>query len=387
MKKKIAIIGANEYQARLIDKANELGLETHVFSWDKSEIGVSKAAKFYLTDVCNTEFISRKCKEIGVDGVSSVSSDLTNITVDFVRRYLNLKVNPKDTILNTTNKFIMRNKLRDNNCPIPLFLLVKNIDDISIHEKIKYPVIVKPLDRSGSRGISKVEQFSKLEHAIEYSKSVSFSDEILIEEFIDGREFSIESFSINYEHNILQITEKFTTGAPNFIEVAHLAPARIDQVIIDKIKNIITEALTALNIKDGCSHAELKINSVGDIKIIEIGSRMGGDFIGSDLVKYNTGVDFLKLEILNSMDEYIDEKHFIINQNRYVMSYFFFSNEDIEKFSKIKKIIKLEDFNINENSYKEITNSSERLGYAIFTFDKKIKSKIIKLLELENDTF
>ncbi|MBR2683318.1 MAG: ATP-grasp domain-containing protein, partial [Atopobiaceae bacterium] len=159
--------------------------------------------------------------------------------------------------------------------------------------KLHYPLIVKPSDRSGSRGITKIECPSELGPALEAAWDVSFAGTALIEEFLKGDEFSVECISWKGEHTILQVTRKFTTGAPGFIETGHIEPPLLSEEAIVHVKEVVSHALTTLGVWQGAAHAEVKMDADGRVGIVEIGSRMGGDFIGSDLVPLSTGIDFI----------------------------------------------------------------------------------------------
>lgn len=98
----------------------------------------------------------------------------------------------------------------------------------------------------------------------------------MIEEYVEGQEYSVEYISYKGKHTFLALTQKYTTGAPHFIETAHLEPAVVSKDILDRIKSIVERALDSLAIQNGASHSELKVDSKGNIKIIEIGGRMGG---------------------------------------------------------------------------------------------------------------
>ena len=160
---------------------------------------------------------------------------------------------------------------------------------------LDYPIIVKPTDRSGSRGICKLQDRKGLREAVEHAQEESFENQVLVEEYVTGTEYSVEYISYQGEHHFLAMTLKRTTGAPYFIETGHLEPAPVDEKILNNVKKVITHALNTLEIRNGASHSEIKISSDGTIKIIEIGARMGGDCIGSDLVYYSTGYDFVKI--------------------------------------------------------------------------------------------
>ena len=115
----------------------------------------------------------------------------------------------------------------------------------------------------------------------------------IIEEFVERREISVESISFEGKHYILQITDKVTTGAPFFVELEHHQPSSLSEDIQNKVRKIVNHALDSLHIQYGACHSESKITE-GGIFVIEIGARMGGDFIGSHLVQLSTGYNFFK---------------------------------------------------------------------------------------------
>ena len=107
----------------------------------------------------------------------------------------------------------------------------------------------------------------------------------MVEEFATGQEYSVECISYGGGHYFLAMTKKFTTGAPGFVETGHIEPAPIAEEMLERVKRVVFHALDTLEICNGASHTELKISSDGRIVLIEIGGRMGGDCIGSSLVR------------------------------------------------------------------------------------------------------
>lgn len=295
--KKIAIIGASELQNPLIEKAKEMGLETHVFAWECGDIGEKTADFFYPISITEKERILEKCREIEVDAVTTIASDLGNVVANFVARKLGLPANSEYCIVVSSNKYAMRKAFQENNVSVPLFFEMGESDSLDILEDINYPIIVKPTDRSGSRGITKLDSPEGLENVIKQSIDYSFENKAIVEEYIEGNEYSMECISFRGNHAMLAVTKKYTTGAPHFIETGHMEPSDLSESTIEKAKEEIFKALDALDIKIGASHSEFKVDKEGSVKIIEIGSRMGGDFIGSDLVRLSTGYDFVKMVI------------------------------------------------------------------------------------------
>lgn len=330
--KKLIIIGANNFQLPVILKAKEMNIETHVFAWEEGAVGKGVASKFYPISITEKEQILAEARKIEPDGIISIGSDLAMITVNYVANELGLTANSATCTEVTTNKFLMRQVLDVSDMPCPKFILSNSSEEI-LNCGLKFPMIVKPTDRSGSRGVTKVQTHDELESAIKRAKSESFNQEVIVEEFVVGQEFSVESVSWKGEHYVLQITEKETTGAPYFVEKAQHQPANISTELQQEVAEIVKASLSALGVQDGASHSEIFITSENKIFITEIGARMGGDYIGSNLVELSTGFDFLKAVIEIAMGNF-DPKSIRLDQNAYSGVYFIFP-----KPGKITQII------------------------------------------------
>ncbi len=358
--KKIAIIGASYLQEPLITKAKKMGLETHVFAWKANDIGEKIADYFYPISITEKEDILNKCREIGIDGICSIASDLAAVAVNYVANHMGLIGNSEECTLKSTNKRLMRKCFEENGDPSPKSICVESVLDLDDVD-MGFPVIVNPLDRSGSRGITKVTDKSNLDAAIELAKEQGFEKKALVEEYVSGDEYSVECISWRGEHTLLNITKKYTTGAPHFIETGHMEPAMLSEEIKIEVKNVIFHALNSLGIEYGASHSEIKIDN-GLIRIIEIGGRMGGDYIGSHLVELSTGFDFVKAVILTSLGQRPDLT--MHGKLRYAAVRFIFDKKDIEIYNDIKnnnpESIILED--IHEIFNENITDSSNRNG-------------------------
>lgn len=362
--KKLAIIGASYLQKPLIDKAKEMGIETHVFAWASNDVGEKSADYFYPISIVEKEEILKKCKEIVIDGICSIASDLAAITVNYVANEMGLIGNSMDCTNKSTNKFLMRKVFEENGNPSPKSILVSAIDDLD-GVNLKFPIIVKPIDRSGSRGITKLYSRDGLAEAIETAKEQGFEKKALVEEFVTGQEYSIESVSWNGEHHFLAMTHKYTTGAPHFIETGHFEPAQVSQEILEKVKETVFHALDSLEIKYGASHSEIKIAEDGTITIIEIGGRMGGDFIGSNLVELSTGIDFVRLVI----EIAIGKKPDIQPKSKVAVAgvRFIFEQRDVQVIERLREEHPeyIVDMEINQIGDQEVVDSSTRYGYCL----------------------
>ena len=365
--KKLAIIGASYLQEPLIEKAKARGIETHVFAWKADDVGEKSADYFYPISIVEKESILKKCTEIGIDGICSIASDLASITVNYVAEKLGLMGNSMDCVEVSTNKHSMRLCFEENGDPSPKSIIVKSADDIK-NVKLEYPVIVKPVDRSGSRGITKVEAEEDLQSAIERAKDQGFEKCALVEEFATGQEYSVEYISWEGKHTFLALTKKYTTGAPDFIETGHLEPAPVDEETLSRVQKVVEHALDGLGIKYGASHSELKIAKDGVIKIIEIGGRMGGDNIGSSLVELSTGYDFVDAVIDVALGMKPTAKK---SKCRNAGIRFIFTQEDINALENLKKEhpeLLVEEL-VQPITEKKVVDSGSRFGYFMFASD------------------
>lgn len=366
--KKIVIIGANDFQNPLILKAKEMGFETHVFAWKDGSIGERTADYFYPISIVEIDRILEKCREIRPQAVASIGSDLANITVSKVAAGLGLPANSAECIEISTNKYAMRRAFMENGIPTPAFYKVDRAEK-QLYE-MKLPIIVKPTDRSGSRAITKITDFGDLEQAIENAVAQSFEKMAIVEEYIEGDEYSYETISYRGKHTNLAVTKKYTTGAPHFIETGHREPSGLDEGTLTKVHSVMLPALDALKITDGASHGEFKVTPDGEIRIIEIGSRMGGDCIGSDLVQLSTGYDFVEMVI----DVACGKEPRLVRKSepRLANVRFLFTMEDVEQMRKFEreypeKIHRISELDLSHLG--NVSDSSTRLGYYITVED------------------
>lgn len=370
--KKMAIIGASYLQVPLINKAKEMGMETHVFAWAVNDEGEKTADFFYPISITEKEQIAEECKRIGIHGICSIASDLAVVTVNYVANQLHLTGNPLCCTEKATNKYNMRKAFMEYGVACPHFY---EADEKGVREKLNLPVIVKPTDRSGSRGITRIDTWEGLEYAVKIAKEQSMQNQAIVEEYVEGMEYSVECISFHGKHRLLAITKKYTTGAPHYIETGHIEPSGLSKEMIQKVQSIVFRGLGALEIENGASHSEIMITEDGEIYVIEIGARMGGDCIGSHLVPYSTGIDYVQavLEIALGHEPCLQQKKAPVNAAiRYI-----FNQEDNITYKELK-LKNPEIFTCEKyiSSFDEkVTDSSNRVGYYI------IKSENMDLLK------
>lgn len=367
--KKIAVLGASYLQKPLLVKAKQMGIETHCFAWD-SELSVCKNISdyFYPISVIEKEEILKKCQEIKIDGITTIATDICMPTISYVAEKMNLVSNSIHTSYVTTNKYEMKKVFASNNIKTPNYVVINENENINFDE-FNFPLICKPIDSSGSKGVSIINDVNNYKNSIDYAFYESNKKTIIIEEYIEGRELSVESISNDGEHYILALTDKVINGKPNFVEIEHHQPAILNKKLKSLIKETAINVLNAVDLKHGASHIELIINKNEEVYIIEIGSRMGGDFIGSHLTPLSTGYDYLEgvinvaLGIFNK-PEIFENNHsgvyFLSEETKRILQNF----NTIDNFTVEKEII--------NNKLNYLKDSSDRSGYLIYKSNKKI---------------
>ncbi len=367
----LAVIGASYLQRPLVEKAKEMGLRIICFAWAEGAVCKDICDAFYPISIVEKEEILDVCRKENIDGICTIASDVAAPTVAYVAEKMGLKGNSYESALKAHDKMDMRLAFSKHGVPCPKFWQVQSVDDIE-KEGLTFPLIVKPVDRSGSLGVAKVDNMDDLNIAIENACSDSFRKTAIVEQFVEGREVSVEFISYDGVHYPLTITDKVTTGAPHFVELAHHQPSTLTTEIKDSLYSITKNALDALGVANGASHSEYKITKDGEIFIIETGARMGGDFIGSDLVRLSTGYDFVKgvIEVaLGTFEKPVLSEnncsgvYFLCKETPEVLKY-------IENKEKYPQIVAAE---ITDNELRDVTCSAERSGYFMYKSEKKFE--------------
>lgn len=368
--KRLMILGTNEYQNPIILRAKELGYETHVYGLQRGEIGEKTADVFHAVDVCDFEKMWEEVEKLNPCGIVSICSELVLHTMNFLLRKRGIPCNSEWTERISTDKFLMRQVLKDGGIDSPNFILIT--EEMSIEEvyskttEFTYPLICKPVDLSSSRGVCKIENSEQLKEALDYALGWSKKKQVILEEFIEGPEYSGESIAYKGQYKLLAVTEKQTTGAPHFVETGHHQPALLDHEMYKKVEQTLYKAFAAMKIEYGAIHPEFRITKEGKIYFMEIATRMGGDCIGTDLTPLSSGYDFMGMVINICQGKEPDFTK--IYEPKSVAIHYIMNKDDLKQFEKIKKetpeiIWRTSDIKPIEN--KPIYKSADRAGYYI----------------------
>lgn len=300
--KKLLVLAAGLLQIPVIKKAHEMGYYVIAADDDPNAPGMLLADKAIVPGgLMNEEKMVAIAKDEQVDGVIHPCSEVAMNVMGRINDELHLCGISKEIAIRATNKHLMREAFEKYGAPSPKSILTKDEEDAwnVFCDEFDTNAILKPSRNSGSRGIAKVEKgISKEEFVNLYQRALDKSrdHQVLIEQFIEGPEFSVEVIVWKGEPHVLAVTDKKTTEAPYFVELGHNQPSVYPEEIQQKLKDGAIAGCKALGLTYCAAHCELKIQN-GEAYLMEIGARMGGDFISTELTHLSSGIDMVAATI------------------------------------------------------------------------------------------
>ena len=301
--KRLFVVGASDFQLPAILEAKKMGLYVGVADINPNAVGISFADEYFNVSTIDLEGIYHAAKWFKADGIITLCTDMPIRALAFTCERMNLIGPDMATAIRATDKGTMIKAFETYNVAHPTYMVIDKNESVDyISQRINYPVITKPTDNSGSRGIMLVNNFSDLKGAVEYSSKYSRHGNVIIEEYMVGPEVSVEIMVVNGIPHVLQVTDKMTTGAPHFVEIGHTQPSRLGVMDKKRIMELACNAAVAVGIKNGPAHAEVILTNTGP-KMVEIGARMGGGCITTHLVPLSTGINMTKATIQIALGE------------------------------------------------------------------------------------
>lgn len=301
MQKRLLVLAAGILQVPVIKKARELGYYVIAADGDANAVGLQYADKAIVANITDEKVMLDIAREEKIDGVIHPCSEVSMSVMGHINDSLRLSGISKLMAWRATNKHLMREAFEKYGAPSPQSYCTIDANEAwhFFCDKFDTNAILKPSRNSGSRGIAKIERGISREKFLElYERAFNESrdKQVLIEQFIEGPEFSVEIIVWNNEVNVLTVTDKKTTGAPYFVELGHNQPSVFPQDIVEKVKAAAVAGVEALELTNCACHAEIKVEN-GKAYIMEIGARLGGDFISTELTHLSTGIDMVAAAI------------------------------------------------------------------------------------------
>ena len=295
------VLAAGLLQIDVIEKAKSMGYYVLAVDGNPKAPGFNVADKAICADIVNEETMLKIARDEHVDGVIHPCSEVSMAVMGRINDELGLSGISREQAICATNKHLMRKAFEKGNAPSPKSILAQDAEDAwsRLQNEFDTDAILKPSRNSGSRGIAKVSRnMDKGDFIRAYDEALSESrdNSVLIEQFIEGPEFSIEMIVWQGEIHVLTVTDKKTTGAPHFVELGHNQPSCFSDTDVETLKAAAVAGVRALGVNNCACHAEAKLMN-GKAYLMEVGARLGGDFISTELTHLSTGIDMVAAAI------------------------------------------------------------------------------------------
>ncbi|MGM0411339.1 MAG: ATP-grasp domain-containing protein [Bacillota bacterium] len=300
LKKKILILGGGYFQTPIIKLAKKEGHYVITCGYKPNNPGHKYADEYYNVSTINKEEVLELAQRLDVDGILTYASDVSAPTVAYVGNKLNLPSNPYESVVTLTTKDLYREFLSENDFNVPR---AESFEKLEIaknqFDKFKPPVMVKPVDSAGTKGVSKINREAELKEAFEYARSYSIQERVIIEEFIEKTGYQIAGDGFVCDGDLVFrcfANEHFDKLGNSFVPIGESFPYTGGKVLQQKVHKEIQRALDLLNIKFGALNFDIRIDKDENVYLMEIGPRNGGNLIPK-VIRYATGVDLIKATI------------------------------------------------------------------------------------------
>lgn len=314
----LLVFGCGELQKSIIGRAHKMGLFVVGIDPCKDAYCKDDVDAFEVVGGQDYEGTCAVVEKYGINAIVTAATDKPLVMMARIAEKYGFPFYSVETAQWSTDKYQMKHRFELGDVPHAQGRLISKVEEA---EGLVFPVIVKPRDNSGSRGVKLCRNAEELKASIEEALENSKLDTVLVEEFIEGPEYSIESLHYfegcqqptdngqqpECKNEVIQFTEKKTTEFPYNVELGHKQPANLSEEQKNAIREIVSKIGKTMNFVNCPSHTELKINERG-IFVIETSPRLGGDYITSTLTPLSTGINLEDQLLYIALGEPVDTK-------------------------------------------------------------------------------
>ena len=313
--KKVLLLGGSHFQVPSVKCAKKLGYYTITCDYLPDNPGHKFADEYHNISTTDKEAVLKLAQDLKIDGIVCYASDPSAPTAAYVAEKMGLPGQPYKSVEILANKDLFRKFLTENGFNVPRARgFVTKEDARSDWDNFKKPVMVKPVDSSGSKGVSKIEKLEELDKAIDYALSFSRCKRFIIEEYVEkfGYQIAGDGFSVDGKLVFRCFAnEHFNIHAGNpFVPIGESWPYNMPQRIHDKLHAEIQRALDLLHMRSGAYNFDARIDENENVYLMEIGPRNGGNLI-AQVTDYATGVDMVEYTIKAAMGEDCSDLHMV----------------------------------------------------------------------------
>lgn len=304
--KRIMLLGGNYFQMTATKAAKELGCYVISVDYLPDNPAHKLADAYYNVSTTDQEMVLKLAEELQIDGIVSYASDVAAPTAAYVAEQMGLPTNPYLSVLTLTRKDLFRKFMREQGFPVPRGGSFTNIHDAAAFAKtLGWSVVVKPSDSSGSKGVSRIMEQSEMEGAYHLAKRYSRCGTVVVEEFIQRDGFQIAGDGFLADGKLIftgYMNEHFDPYANPLVPIGESYPSVLPKDLKERAGKEIGKLLSLLGMRMGAVNLDFIVTKDGEIYILEIGPRNGGNLI-TDIIKQASGLDLARYTILAALGQ------------------------------------------------------------------------------------
>jgi biotin carboxylase len=272
--------------------AREMGLEVIAVDADSEAANIPLADRFEKVDLKDREGVEVFARSLAEDcklvGIMTAGTDFS-ATVAWVAEKLNLPGISYEAALDASDKERMRGRFRAVGLPSPEFIILKSAPEEGFTLPFQWPAVVKPVDNMGARGCRRVDGFADLKAAVTDALRFSRSGRAIVEEYMEGPEFSVDALVYDGEITICGFADRHIFFPPYFIEMGHTMPSSFEPTVVESLLEVFRRGVRALGITNGAAKGDIKLTPRGPM-IGEIAARLSGGYMSGWTYPYSSGV-------------------------------------------------------------------------------------------------
>lgn len=376
--KTLLLLGAGIEQIPAIECARRKNIRTVVFDKNPDACGKQFSDEFYPISTRDIDemlsFLKKYQKKI--DGVITIASDIPHC-VSAVAEFLHSKCISKQVADVCVDKLREKEVLKKSGVNVPDFTKIETVDNLrSFINKIGFPVVLKPVDNSGARGVLMITRDIDLNWAFNYSKGFSYSGILIAEKFLQGLQISTEGIMYRGKFYITGFADrnysKIEETKPFIVEDGGDMPTSLGECEKKLINNEFEKATRALGINWGPSKGDMVFCNDGCAYAIEIAARLSGGNFCYDTVPLTTGVNIVDILIDMAVGNVVDTNKFIPTKNLADSQRYFFPKpgkiiriDGLEKIKRMENIYKVDMWSKVGDVVPQAANHPSRVGYLI----------------------
>ncbi|SFH98279.1 Biotin carboxylase [Selenomonas ruminantium] len=309
--KKLMLLGGSRYLLPAIKAAHELGVYVITCDYLPDNYAHKFADEYHNVSIIDKDAVLELAQRLKIDGIMSYATDPGVVTAAYVAEQMGLPTSPYESVCILQNKGLFRAFLQEHEFNVPKAKSYKQFAELEKDmDEWDFPVIVKPVDSAGSKGVSRVDDREKLKSAFDYAREKSLTDECIVETFIEnvGYAMSGDSFSVDGQLVYFCLDSQwFDVSAPNpFAPGANFWPTNAAKSVQLELKREIQRLISLLGMKTTIYNIEARVGKDGKVYIMEVSPRAGGNRL-AEVQRLATGQDIIMGAVKGSLGMAVTE--------------------------------------------------------------------------------